>query len=240
MKPTGLMLLAAMIGCVSGQGWAREPNPNVPEGYRVLYSQDFESKDALKDFEFSDPTQWKLKKRNGNTALEFGGKCSYKPPVRSPRIIGLIGGQEFGSFVLEADLLQTGREYGHRDMCLFFGLTDPGKFYYVHIATKTDNHAHNIFIVKDSPRTKISTKTTQGVDWGKEQWHRIRLERDVDKGTIKVFYDDMSQPIMLAEDKSFPLGFIGFGSFDDTGMIDNIRIWGKKAEKTDRGFFVKK
>ena len=28
-------------------------------------------------------------------------------------------------FVLEADLLQTGRQYGHRDLCLFFGFVSP-------------------------------------------------------------------------------------------------------------------
>jgi len=35
---------------------------------------------------------------------------------------------------------------------------------------------------------------------------------------------------MQAEDKQFRAGQIGFGSFDDTGMIDNIRIWGTSFE----------
>ena len=54
-------------------------------------------------------------------------------------------------------------------------------------------------------------------------------------GSIRVFFDDMSEPIMIAEDKTFGAGYIGFGSFDDTGMVDNIVIRGAKVttKKTD-------
>jgi hypothetical protein len=34
---------------------------------------------------------------------------------------------------------------------------------------------------------------------------------------------------MVTEDRTFADGRIGFGSFDDTGKIDNIRIWGPKV-----------
>jgi hypothetical protein len=53
--------------------------------------------------------------------------------------------------------------------------------------------------------------------------------RNAERGEIAVFFDDMEQPIMTAKDKRFPRGCIGFGSFDDTGMIDNVRIWAPKA-----------
>ncbi|MEW6359598.1 MAG: hypothetical protein AB1696_24895 [Planctomycetota bacterium] len=236
-----LPVLAAVYGLLQmGNATADKPSAEVPKGYRLLYSQDFESADAVKDFEFSDPAQWKVTKKDGRGVLEFGGKGAYKPKVRSPHVIGLISGRKFGDFILEVDLLQTGKEYGHRDMCIFFGFTDPSKFYYVHIATKTDDHAHNIFIVNDAPRTKISTKTTAGVDWGKDQWHKVRLERDASTGAVKVFFDDMAEPIMTAEDKTFPVGLIGFGSFDDSGLIANIKIWGKKMDKEKTDFFGRK
>ena len=51
--------------------------------------------------------------------------------------------------------------------------------------------------------------------------------RDAEEGTIDVYYDDMDEPIMRASDTTFNWGTIGFGSFDDTGNIDDIRIWGK-------------
>ena len=106
----------------------------------------------------------------------------------------------------------------------------PAKYYYSHVATKTDDHAHNIFIVNEAARTKISTKTTQGVKWGQNVWHKVRLERDAKEGTIKVYYDDMTTPIMIATDKTFPNGYIGFGSFDDSGMIRSVRILTRDAE----------
>jgi len=44
---------------------------------------------------------------------------------------------------------------------------------------------------------------------------------------------------MLAEDKTFLKGHLGFGSFDDVGMVTNIKIWGPSAE-TKRAEFFKK
>jgi hypothetical protein len=36
---------------------------------------------------------------------------------------------------------------------------------------------------------------------------------------------------MIAEDKSFGAGWIGFGTFDDTGRIANIKAWSNDAEE---------
>ncbi|MCD6304390.1 MAG: hypothetical protein J7M21_05445, partial [Planctomycetes bacterium] len=113
------------------------------------------------------------------------------------------------------------------------------RYYYVHMATKADPHAHNVFIVNDKPRIKIATRTTKGIKWGQGKWHHVRLVRRVSDGKIEVYFDDMTRPIMEASDKTFPRGFIGFGSFDDVGRIDNVRIWGPKVEKAEGGFFWK-
>ena len=99
------------------------------------------------------------------------------------------------------------------------------------VAPKADPNAHNIFIVNKAPRTNIAKTTTQGVNWGLEVWHKVRLERNVAEGTIKVYFDDLREPIMTAEDKTFGEGFVGFGSFDDTGKVDNIKIWAPSAKK---------
>ena len=212
----------------------------LPEGYKLLYQQDFSKPTAIGDFEFSDLNQWKLFRAGRTAALEFGGKGTYRPKVRSPLIIGLISDRVFGDFILEADLLQTGRQYGHRDMCLFFGFTDKDKYYYCHMASTADKNAHNIFIVNKKPRTNIATKTTKGIDWGKEKWHRVRLERKASDGTIKVFFDNMTAPIMVATDATFKSGYVGFGSFDDSGRIDNVRIWGPLVAKKPSSFFPRK
>ncbi|MBI3852276.1 MAG: hypothetical protein HY298_18635 [Verrucomicrobia bacterium] len=218
-------------------GFAADHSPALPVGYKLLYEQKFEQPSALQDFVMTDAKAWKLSKDGNTSALELVSQSNYKPAVRSPVNIALIADKVFSDFILEADLIQTGKEYGHRDMCLFFGFQDPTKFYYAHIATAADDHAHNIFIVNEKPRTKIATETTKGVNWGLGIWHKVRLERKVSDGTVKVYFDDFSKPIMVAEDKTFGSGYVGFGSFDDTGKIANIKVWGAVMDTRKIGFF---
>jgi hypothetical protein len=151
--------------------------------------------------------------------------------------LALIAGKRFGDFVLEAEMIQTGREYGHRDMCVFLGAKDPANFYYVHLATKADPNAHNIFLVNDAPRTNIATRTTEGVNWGLGVWHKVRVERRIADGSIKVFFDDFAQPVMETTDKHFESGMIGFGSFDDTGKVARVRVWGPGFAPEPQDFF---
>jgi len=211
---------------------------HIPEDYRLVYEEDFQNENTLKNFVATDKRAWRIGEGKEGKALELFGKSDYEPRVRSPHNIIFIKGKKFGSFILEAELQQTGKEYGHRDLCLFFGLKDPSNFYYVHMASQADPNAHNVFLVNDAPRTNIATTTTEGVNWGTNQdWHKVRLERNIETGTVKLFFNDMTTPVMEAEDKHFDYGYIGFGSFDDTGKFDNIKIWGSNLETEKEGFF---
>lgn len=210
----------------------------TPEVIDLIYTQDFESPQAIKDFEMTDAKAWKIAEGRTGKSLELFGASNYKGKVRSPFNIALIKDVVVGDFVFETELSQTGKEYGHRDLCLFFGVNSPSNFYYVHIATKTDDYANNIFLVNDEPRRKISTKTTSGTDWGKtNSWHKVRIEREVIPGTIKVYFDDSDTPIMEATDVHFTEGRIGIGSFDDVGKFDNIKIWSNDVVEEKVGFF---
>lgn len=205
-------------------------NTLCSQDYPLLYENDFEHGLSIQDFDFTDPSAWRLSDTLDNQALELFGKSDYSPRVRSPLNIAMLNKVAVGNFVLEVNLKQTGREYGHRDMCLFFGIKDPSNFYYVHMASIADPNAHNIFLVNDEPRTNIAQKTTEGIKWGQD-WNTVRIERNVDSGTIKVYFNDMNEPIMETVDTHFDAGYIGFGSFDDTGMIDNIKLWGEVAHR---------
>lgn len=221
----------------SAAAWAENP-AGIPAEYKLLYSQDFTAPTALADFAFTDIAAWKLS-AGDKPALELVQQSNYQPPFRSPVNIALIAGKAFGDFILEADCLQTGKEYGHRDMCIFYGYQGPSKFYYTHIATAADDHAHNCFIVNDAARIKFASDVTKGAEWGLGVWRHIRLERMASTGTVRVFFDDMKAPIMTAEDRTFGPGAVGFGSFDDTGKIANVRIWGVEMEAAKTGFAPK-
>ena len=237
MKSTNLTCPLVLILVAGLSSHSAETPTGIADGYKLLFEQKFDAESSLKDFVFTDFKAWKWSKEENGGALELTQQSEYTPAVRSPVNIALIADKVFTDFVLEADLIQTGKEYGHRDMCLFFGFQNPTNFYYAHIATAADDHAHNVFIVKNAPRTKIAKETTKGVNWGLNVWHKVRLERKVSDGTIKVYFDDLAKPIMVAEDKTFGAGGIGFGSFDDTGKLDNIRVWGPSVENKRAEFF---
>lgn len=207
----------------------------LPDGYKLVYSQNFidtKSKDA---FHFTDDNAWKLGATSGGEGdrhyMELFGRSNYKYKVRSPLNIALVSSHEFGSFVMDLDMMQTGREYGHRDMCLFYNFQNRSQFYYTHISSTSDAHAHQIFIVNNKPRTKISKTTTKGHKWSSKKWHQVRLVRDIDSGRIEIYVNDMNRPIMTAEDKTFGWGRVGVGSFDDTGRVSNVRIYAKEARE---------
>ena len=217
---------------------AEDRPSGIPEGFKEVYRQDFEGEAPLKDFLFSDPAAWKLSETNGNKVLELAGKSRYQPPHRSPFNIALLAEPVVGDFILEADLLQTGKEYGHRDMCLFFGFKSLSQFFYAHLATQADDHAHNVFVVNEAPRRKFGSFATGGVNWGLNAWHKVRIER---KGTeVRVFFDDLSQAVIRATTEEFRKGHVGLGSFDDTGMVDNIRVWAPEVEFRKAGSFAVK
>jgi hypothetical protein len=64
--------------------------PDLPEGWRLLYSQAFDDEAALGDFEFSDPQQWRWVRRERDGCLEALPKGTYRPKLRSPFVIALL------------------------------------------------------------------------------------------------------------------------------------------------------
>lgn len=184
------------------------------------------------EFQFSDPNAFKTE--GGELVLYAASK--YRPKVRSPLCIALLDGREFGSFVLDVEAMQTGKDVPHRDLCFFFGVESATRFYYVHIAKTADPHANNIFRVADAPRVALAEHTNTGNDWGVRKWHKIRIERDLARGTIFVYFDDMENPIMRGTDRTFGWGMIGVGSFDDLGRFKNIRIAGQVRPTNKRIF----
>ncbi len=213
-----LMLLAVSAGCNGPAGIGGDKK--MP----LLFEADFED-GKLGDWQATDPAAWRIESGQDGKVLALYKQSEYEPQVRSPVNINLIPNVVVGSFVLELKMHSTTRDYGHRDMCLFFGHQDPSHFYYVHIANKSDAHANSIFIVDAAPRVSIAKTRTEGTKWD-ENWHTVRLVRNVEEGSIEIFFDNGPEPIMTAVDKRFAWGRIGVGSFDDTGQFDDVKLWG--------------
>ncbi len=193
----------------------------------LVFYEDFESETGL--WTHTDPNAWKIVDEQGNHVYSQYKQSEYDPPVRSPLNIARVRDLNVSDFVLHARMKQTGKEYGHRDMCLFFGYQDSSHFYYVHLATRADEHANSIFLVNGEPRVSIARQRNDGTDWS-TGYHDVRIVRDTKTGAIDVFYDDLDNSIMRAVDKTFLSGGIGFGSFDDTGNIDDVILWANKND----------
>jgi hypothetical protein len=196
--------------------------------YPLLAEDSFDQ--GIEHWQPTDPKAWVWGKEEGATYNSLIVKKSdYQPPVRSPHNITLFKGLKVSSFELHVKARSTSKPYNHQSLCLFFNYQDPSSFYYVHFGKKSDDHANQIFIVKDAPRTKISEQTTAGTPWD-QAWHDLKIIRDAESGTIEVFFDDMETPIMKATDKRFTSGQVGIGSFDDPGDYDDFKLYGIKAE----------
>lgn len=218
------VVMLAMLGAAAPSAF--EPKPKVAGELPLVFQDDFE-RDEPGDWYFTDPKAWKITRVEGNRVLDQHKLSVYETKVRSPFNVGLAKKIEVTDFVMDLKVHSTCRDYGHRDLCLFFGYQDPSHFYYAHLGKEADEHANSIFIVNDKPRVSIAETRTQGTPWT-DGWHHVRIVRNVDDGLIAVYFDDMDKPAMTTHDKTFLHGRIGVGSFDDTGQFDMIQVWGKR------------
>lgn len=190
----------------------------------LVFSDDFENgRDA---WQTTDDEAWSLHKSGDSTAFGLVKRISdYKPKVRSPHNIALIRNVEVADFVLTLRVKSTKDTGNHRDCCIFFNYQDPTHFYYVHCGQRPDPHSGQIMIVNDAPRVAL-TKNENRTPWD-DDWHNVKVVRDSAKGTIEIYFDDMSKPHMTATDRTFGKGQIGIGSFDDMNDFDNVRLFGR-------------
>ena len=199
------------------------PADERPAG-KLLFQDDFAK--GAEHWKPTDAAAWKVIDTKEGKAYSQFKQSKYKPKYRSPLNYSLIGVQ-VSDFVLEAKCQSTVKDYGHRDLCLFFGWQSPEKFYYAHLAKKADDRANQVFIVNGKERVKISKTTTPGTDWT-DGWHQLRLVRKPSDGSIAVYFDDMKKPVMTATDKTFAWGQVGIGCFDDTGNWRSVKLDGTK------------
>lgn len=199
--------------------------PAATDELPIVFQTDFES-GGLKGWALTDPEAFRIGEGDSGKCLELFRPAKYAPKVRSPFGLAILDSPVVGDFQLDVRVRSTVKDYGHRDMCIAFGYVDPERFYYVHLGKKADPHSNSIFVVDAAPRVAVAHKTSTGTDWT-DGWHRVRVVRELDSGDIRVYFDDMENPVMTANDKRFPRGKIALGSFDDTGMFDDLVLRGQ-------------
>jgi hypothetical protein len=182
-------------------------------------------------WEPTDPAAWTLGKDGERAVWGLNKRQSaYQPKVRSPHNVALVKDLELTDTVITFQVKSTRDTGNHRDCCVFFNWQDPEHFYYVHLGAKPDPASGQIMIVDGAPRRPL-TKNTKPVPWD-DQWHTVKLVRDVASGRIAVYFDDLEAPLMETTDTTFTGGRVGIGSFDDMNDFTDVKVSGRKAEAT--------
>ena len=195
--------------------------PEVSAMRSVVFEEDFSQGPGR--WETTDEGSWEIFHKDGNPTFGLNKRVSdYQPKVRSPHNIALIKGVSVGDVSITFRVRSTLDTGNHRDCCVFFGYQDPEHFYYVHLGAKPDPASGQIMIVNGQPRRPL-TENKNAVPWD-DSWHRVKLVRRLESGLIQVYFDDMERPLMQATDKTFGVGRLGIGSFDDQNEFDDLQV----------------
>lgn len=216
-------------------GQSSLPPEGVPQSYHLVYAQSFAESGSTSDLVFANPTEWS---HDQGGFLESTGH-SYAPPHRSPFSVAIVKAIKLQSFVIDVEMQQTSPDGdAHRDMVLIWSFVSPSQFYYAHVSTAHDAVAHNILIVNNADRAAISSTFSQGYDWGRDIWKRLRVVRDAVSGSMSVYdLDAPNDALLTASDTTFNEGYVGFGSFDNTGQVRNVQVWAAASTPGAPDFF---
>ena len=177
---------------------------------------------GLADFDLDGSGGWKV--QGPVLILEKAGVPG--GPIRRPAALAILKSAPFGDLTFTLEARSTAPvDLAVRDVLLIFGYQSPSRFYYVHLAAKTDAVHNGIFVVHDADRRRLDepTSTARLTD---QAWHRLRLERRVATGSIAVYFDDSRTPMLSATDRTIVSGRVGVGSFDETGEYRSLRVQG--------------
>jgi hypothetical protein len=203
------LTLAVLVGSVTAQ---------KPLTVRPI----LEGADRLADWTLDGTGGWEISE--GKLSLVKAGKPG--GPFRRPGALAILKSPPFTRVTVEVELRSTAPPgLDVRDLDLVVGYESQSRFYYVHLAGRTDAVHNGIFLVADADRRRIDART--GVPQLKDQnWHRVRLERDPSTGSIEVYVDGSVAPVLKASDTTIQAGRVGFGSFDETGEFRAISVTG--------------
>ncbi|MGV8827871.1 MAG: hypothetical protein ACWA6U_06065 [Breznakibacter sp.] len=187
------------------------------------YGLSFNSEKELSTLNLSDSTGWIISKNgNGGKCLKQVGKNYQKDSTIRSTI--LFKTPDVGSYILEADVMQTPTNYDLVHLCLIFGYQGADQYAFAQLASQADRFTHNVFIVDKNDQQRILEKQEKAIDWGFEQWHKVKIERNTTLSSIKVWVDD-SLVFESNDERLMHKGQVGLGNSGDSYKLDNLKLW---------------
>jgi hypothetical protein len=217
LPPLEACLLVALAACSS------TPAGGPPEGFELVYSQDFESASWSTDFGASDPALWAPASEDGGGTAYCRGSRGREGPFGSPPDFLWLGGVSVGDFVLEFDVLLP--EPGVAELAVYFGIESPESFVYASLAPHAGARAHDVFRVDHAPPLSISRQRTFGVALPAGVWQRVRVARSTVGGRVSVGFGEGRRTVLTAGNGALAPGWIGFGVRGGPAHFDQVRLW---------------
>lgn len=200
----------------------------IPEGYLLQYQQNFNDNKALSEFTFHDASAWGIIKVGNSFLLQGVSETSANRNIQSKAI---LNNKIFGDFILEADVMAVADSTGNAEVGMFLGYKDSTRFYYIQLADRCDSMNHGIFLMKNGVLNRLTVCAKPSVTMQDKKWHKIRLERDIVRRTIRVFLDKATEPVLSVKDYEIVMGSVGFGIMSGSVRIDNIKIWSQTVQE---------
>jgi len=198
----------------------------------LLMSDDFEDGNA-QGWQPNIPEHWEVAEEKGSLVYRL---MAPGPPgeVRAPTSWSILKDFDVTSFIFTGRIkCKADATNIHRDVDIFFHYQDPTHFYYIHFSA-ISNGVHNIIgLVNGRDRVKINHEPpgqsiARMIDL---EFHEFKVTCNAETGEIKAYLDDIKTPILTTTDKTLRHGYLGIGSFDDTGSFHDIKLWGKISEQ---------
>jgi hypothetical protein len=183
---------------------------------------------GLTDFDLDGNGVWRV--AGDRVVLEKAGV----PPavgapggvIRRPAALAVLRSAPLSSLTLTLEIKSTAPAgLDVRDILLIVGYQSPDRFYYVHVSRRIDAVHNGIFVVDRADRRRLDVPGTRA-PLTDQEWHHVRLERDVGTGRLAVFFDSETEPLLSVMDRTLLSGRVGFGSFDETGEFRNLVVTG--------------
>jgi hypothetical protein len=188
-------------------------------GAQAAIRADFSAARGLSQWDIDGAGRWRML----DNILALDEAAVPGGPIRRPGAMAIFKSAPLNAFTLEVELRSTAPvDLLVRDVLLIFGYQSPARFYYVHLAARTDAVHNGIFLVNDADRRRLDQPNSVGrlVD---QSWHRVRVERDA-TGRARVFFDDDPSPVLSAVDTTLATGRVGVGSFDETAEFRRFEV----------------
>jgi hypothetical protein len=156
------------------------------------------------------------------------------PPFRNPLEVAMLQAVVMTDCTVEATLRAGADKREGQEICVIFGYQDERNYYFVHLGSMAVGHVNHLYCVQTGQPNPMSVKFSVNTTWLPNTEHRLRVERIVRDGLIRVYFDDLATPVLEAVDRTFDQGQVGIGTFGADLLLSDVQVKGVRARNFQR------